>query len=124
MPEQGFDVDAFLAMPRLANLHLSPDGSRLALTVQSVAADGKSFVGAVWEVDAAGEAAPRLLLNPERGATARGFLPDGSLLFSAPRAVVEAGAGDPRDPGAVAAAQAEELHLLPAAGGEPVLVFA
>ena len=33
MPEQGFDVDAFLAMPRLANLHVSPDGSRLALTV-------------------------------------------------------------------------------------------
>jgi hypothetical protein len=24
MPEHGFDVDAFLAMPRLANLHVSP----------------------------------------------------------------------------------------------------
>ncbi len=124
MPERCFDVDAFLAMPRLANLHVSPDGSRLALTVQAVATDGRSFVGAVWEVDAAGDAPPRLLLNPERGATARGFLPDGSLLFSAPRGAVEAEAGVPPDPGAAAAAQAEVLHLLPAGGGKPVPVFA
>jgi len=124
MPERCFDVDAFLAMPRLANLHVSPDGSRLALTVQAVATDGRSFVGAVWEVDAAGDAPPRLLLNPERGATARGFLPDGSLLFSAPPAAVEPEAGVPPDPGAAAAAQAEVLHLLPAGGGKPVLVFA
>ena len=41
----GPDLDAFLALPRLLNLHLSPDGARLALTVQSVAADGQQLRG-------------------------------------------------------------------------------
>ena len=49
-----FDLDAFLALPRLLNLHVSPDGARLALTVQTVAADGKCFAGAIWEMSTDG----------------------------------------------------------------------
>jgi hypothetical protein len=82
VPAAVFDLDTFLAMPRLANLHLSPDGSRLALTVQTVAADGKRFAGSIWEVSTDGSRPPRRLTWSARGEIARGFLRDGSLLFN------------------------------------------
>ncbi|MBJ7595270.1 MAG: S9 family peptidase [Candidatus Dormibacteraeota bacterium] len=82
---EGLDLEAFLAMPRLLNLHVSPDGARLALTIQTVAADGKSFVGAIWEVPTTGDGAPRRLSRNGADETARGFTADGSLLLTAPR---------------------------------------
>lgn len=72
MPDDGFDLDSFISMPRLLTMLLSPDGSRLALTVQTLAADGRRFVGAIWEVDTSGDAPPRLLAHPDgrrRGAS-------------------------------------------------------
>jgi dipeptidyl aminopeptidase/acylaminoacyl peptidase len=78
-------LDALLALPRLLNLHVSPDGARLVLTVQTVAADGRKFEASMWEVSTAGQEPPRRV-SPDGGdQTARGFTPDGSLLFSTPR---------------------------------------
>jgi hypothetical protein len=37
MPHPAFDLDAYFALPRITNLHVSPDGSRLAATVHTVA---------------------------------------------------------------------------------------
>ncbi len=118
MEVEGFSLEAFIAMPRLLNMHLSPDGSRLALTVETVAADGKRWVGSIWEVNTAGAAAPRRLASPEDGATARGFLPDGSLLYTTPRPAParppgEAGEADRAEPPGPPV-----LHLLPPSGGE------
>jgi dipeptidyl aminopeptidase/acylaminoacyl peptidase len=124
MPEDPFDLDAFVSMPRLLNLHVSPDGSRLALTVQTVAADGKRLVGAIWEVDTSGDVPPRLLAHPDRGATARGFVPDGSLLFTAPRSAVERPVGEPPDHHRSDIPGADVLFLLPGSGGEPRSVLA
>ena len=119
MSETRFDVDAFVSMPRLLNLHVSPDGSRLALTVHNVAADGKRFVGAIWEVHTSGDVPPRLLASPDNGATARGFLPDGSLLLTASPSDFERPASEAADPDRSAVPRADALYLLPVVGGEP-----
>jgi len=109
-------LDAFLAMPRVAALHLSPDGSRLVATVQTVAPDGKRFAGALWDVDPAGRRPARRLTHSAKGETMQGFLPDGSILFTSPRPDVASPEGEAPD--------APFLYLLPAAGGEPVRVCA
>ena len=104
-------LDDFLDLPRVASLHLSADGGRLVATVQTVAADGKRFAGALWEIDPNGERPARRLTHSAKGETMAGFLPDGSILFASPRpdlAAAEAGA-----------AEAPALYVLPAAGGEP-----
>jgi dipeptidyl aminopeptidase/acylaminoacyl peptidase len=122
--ESTFDFESFASMPRLLNLHVRPDGSRLALTVQNVAADGKRFVGSIWEVDPKGLVAPRLLADPDSGATARGFAGDGSLLFTAPRADADSLADDPPKAAGSDAPAPDALFLLPAAGGDPRCVLA
>ena len=106
----GFDLDRFLAVPRVGSLHLSPDGRRLVATVQTVGADAKRFAGALWELDPEGERPPLRLTRSARGETAHGFLPDGSVVFSSVRP----------DPAAAEAAEpdAPALWLLPAGGGE------
>ncbi|HEV8625013.1 MAG TPA: hypothetical protein VG034_11205 [Acidimicrobiia bacterium] len=43
-----FDLDAYLALPRVSGLVLSPDGSRLVTSVASVAPDGTKFLSALW----------------------------------------------------------------------------
>ncbi len=124
MPEDRFDVDSLVSMPRLLNMHISPDGARLALTVQTVAGDGRRLAGALWEIDAWGEATPRLLANPDTGATARGFLPDGSLLFTAPRSGVDPANGDRGDHDGRGIPGPDVLMLLPRARGEPRTLLA
>jgi dipeptidyl aminopeptidase/acylaminoacyl peptidase len=113
---ESFTVDAFLALPRVSDLHLSPDGRRLVATVQQVAPDGKAYAGAVWEIDPEGSRPARRLTRSARGETAHGFLPDGSLLFVSARPDVEAADGGARD--------ASALYVLPAAGGEARQVLA
>jgi dipeptidyl aminopeptidase/acylaminoacyl peptidase len=111
-----FDLDTFLALPRVAGLQLSPDGARLVTTVATVAADGKRFATALWQLDSTGEGAPRRLTRSAKGESSAAFLPDGSLLFTSGRP----------DPEAKPEAKDDEdrarLWLLPAAGGEARLV--
>ncbi|HEX4580134.1 MAG TPA: S9 family peptidase, partial [Candidatus Dormibacteraeota bacterium] len=111
VPDGSFDLETFLAMPRLVNLHLSPDGSRLALTVQTVSDDGRRFAGSIWEVRTDGQSPPRRLTRSARGETARGFLPDGSLLFTSSRSD-----GVPQDD---SRPDIDVLYVLPTEGGEP-----
>jgi dipeptidyl aminopeptidase/acylaminoacyl peptidase len=111
-----FDLDTFLALPRVAGLALSPDGTRLVTSVATVAPDGKRFATAIWALDPAGEAAPRRLTRSAKGESSAAFLPDGSLLFTSGRP----------DPQAKADAKDDEerarLWLLPAGAGEARLV--
>ena len=109
-------LDEFFALPRVASLHLSPDGRRLVATVQTVAADGKRFAGALWDIDPDGRRPARRLTHSAKGETAAGFLPDGSILFTSPRPDVESAEGT--------APEAPVLYVLPAAGGEPRKVCA
>jgi dipeptidyl aminopeptidase/acylaminoacyl peptidase len=104
------DLDDYLAIPRVAALRLSPDGTWLAAAVQTLSADRKKFVTSVWRIDAAGAPARRLTRSAEGEGSPR-FLPDGSLLFTSKRPDPD---GDGADPGNDKAA----LWLLPAGGGE------
>ncbi|MGH8990529.1 MAG: S9 family peptidase, partial [Acidimicrobiia bacterium] len=111
-----FDLDTFLALPRVAGLALSPDGTRLVTSVAALAPDGKRFVTALWQLDPGGEAPPRRLTRSAKGESSAAFLPDGSLLFTSGRP----------DPDAKPEAKDDEdrarLWLLPADGGEAHLV--
>jgi dipeptidyl aminopeptidase/acylaminoacyl peptidase len=108
-----FDLDHYLRLPRVAGLALAPDGSRLVTSVATPAPDGKKYVTALWQLDPAGERAPRRLTRSSPGERDAAFLPDGSLLFTSSRADPEAPPGDGDADEEVAA-----LWLLPAGGGE------
>jgi dipeptidyl aminopeptidase/acylaminoacyl peptidase len=116
-----FDLDHYLSLPRVQDLKLSPDGTRLVTAVATVGPDGKKFVTALWELDPAGVRAPRRLTRSAPGESGAAFLPDGSLLFrsSRPDPDEKPGAKDDREE------DAPLLWLLPADGGEarPVAAF-
>lgn len=78
------DLDDYLAIPRVAALRLSPDGTWLAASVQTLNAERKKFVASVWRIDTAGAPARRLTRSAEGEGSPR-FLPDGSLLFTSKR---------------------------------------
>ncbi|MFE2426128.1 S9 family peptidase [Streptomyces sp. NPDC059373] len=105
------DLGAFVALPRVSSLALSPDGTRLVTVVQELSTDRTRFVGALWEVDPSGGRPARRLTRSGRGESAPGFLPDGTLLFLSSRPVADPGEGE--DDKREAA-----LWSLPAGGGE------
>jgi dipeptidyl aminopeptidase/acylaminoacyl peptidase len=119
MPESTafHDLAAFVALPRVSSLALSPDGTRLVTVVQELSADGTRFVGALWDVDPSGERPARRLTRSGRGESAPAFLPDGTLLFLSSRPVADPAEGD--DDKREAA-----LWSLSADGGEAAQVLA
>jgi dipeptidyl aminopeptidase/acylaminoacyl peptidase len=125
---EGFDLEAMLALPRLLNLHLSPDGAWLAATVQTVAEDGKSYRGTIWAIPATGDGAPRRVSRDGGDETARGFTPDGSLLYTTPGPALDrpgdAQGGEPAAAKADAPKEPDALHVLPAGGDLPRCVVA
>src|ERR687892_2246135 len=109
-PEPTFDLDLYLSLPRVAGLAIAPGGRRLVTSVATPGPDGKKFTSALWELDPAGEAAPRRLTRSAPGEANAAFLPDGSLLFTSTRDDPEATPGDrPEEEGA-------RLWPLPAGG--------
>lgn len=107
-------LDEFVAIPRVAGLALSTDGSRLVTSVATRDADGKKFQSALWEIDPAGVADARRLTRSAPGESSPAFAPDGSLLFMSKRPDPDAGS-DANDP-------MPSLWSLPAGGGEARLV--
>jgi dipeptidyl aminopeptidase/acylaminoacyl peptidase len=108
------DLDAFLAIPRLSGLALSPDGSRLVTAVATLDEEGTRWVNALWEVDPAGERPAVRLTRSRKGEAGPVFLPDGSLLFTSARPDPDV-KETPEDAPAA-------LWLLPARGGEARVV--
>jgi dipeptidyl aminopeptidase/acylaminoacyl peptidase len=106
------DLNDFVAIPRVTALRLSPDGSWLAASVQTLHADRKKHVTSVWRVDTQG-GRPRRLTRSAEGEGGPRFLPDGSLLFTSKRPGLAGADADGADGDATAA-----LWLLPASGGE------
>jgi len=108
-----FDLDRFLALPRLAALRCAPDGRRLVVAAARPHPDGKRFATALWELDPTGVRPARRLTRSAPGESSPAFLRDGSLLFTSARADVT----QPEDrQGTYEGVPA--LWLLPAAGGE------
>ena len=106
------ELDAYLALPRLAQLFLSPAGDRLVTSVTTLDGERTRYVSALWEVDPSGVRPARRLTRSGRGESAAAFLPDGGLLFTSARP--DADAEDDDAPAA--------LWLLPAEGGEARIV--
>ena len=48
------DLSDYVAIPRVTGLRLSPDGSWLAASVQTLSKDRKKFVTSVWRIDPRG----------------------------------------------------------------------
>ncbi|MCW2580498.1 MAG: Dipeptidyl aminopeptidase/acylaminoacyl peptidase, partial [Blastococcus sp.] len=103
------DLAQFVALPRIGALALSADGSRLAISVQTLDPEKKKWQSALWEVDPAGERPAHRLTRSSPGESAPAWAPDGSLLFTSARP--NPSTADDGEP--VAA-----LWSLPAAGGE------
>jgi dipeptidyl aminopeptidase/acylaminoacyl peptidase len=107
------DLAAFVALPRVVALALSADGSRLAISVQTLDAEKKKWQSALWEVDPAGARPARRLTRSAPGESSPAWAPDGSLLFTSARP--DPGTTENGDP-------KPALWSLPAGGGEARLV--
>ena len=90
-PTPFHSLDAFLAVPRVSGLALSPDGSRLVTTVTELSADRTRYLSALWELDPQGERPARRLTRSAKGESAPGFRADGTLLFLSARPVADPG---------------------------------
>lgn len=59
MAQTPFDaLDDYIALPRIEALALSPDGTRVVLTVATLAKDKTTYERSLWQVPVAGDAAP------------------------------------------------------------------
>ena len=110
-PPDPFDLDGFVALPRVAGLALSPDGTRLVVGAATLDEKKKRWSGALWDVDPHGVRPARLLTRSTEGESAPAFTRSGDVLFLSSRPTSPGGDDDEKRPAA--------LWLLPAAGGEP-----
>jgi dipeptidyl aminopeptidase/acylaminoacyl peptidase len=110
------DLSEYMAIPRVGALRLSPDGTWLAATVQTLSPDRKKFLTSIWRIDPLGGQARRLTRSAE-GEGSPVFLPNGDLLFVSKRPDHDSGKsnGKSEDP-------KPGLWLLPAAGGEATVI--
>ena len=88
------DLDAYLALPRISGLALSPAGDRLVTVVATLDKDATRYVSALWEVDPAGKRPARRLTRSTKGEGGPVFLPSGDLLFTSARPDPEGGSDD------------------------------
>lgn len=100
-------LDDYTALPRLSDLVIAPDGSRLVTTAATLNEDRTKYHTALWEIDPLGHRPARQLTHGLTGESAPVFTHSGDLLFTAARA----SSPDEQDP-------APKLWCLPAAGGE------
>ncbi|MFD7021796.1 prolyl oligopeptidase family serine peptidase [Promicromonospora sukumoe] len=109
------DLDQYVAIPRVAGLTASPDGTRLVATLQTLDGERTAYRTALWEVDPAGEAPARRLTRSAKGESSATFARSGDLLFTSARPDPDGKDGDePRS----------ALWLLPAGGGEARVIAA
>ena len=107
------DLQAYVALPRLAGLALSPDGTRLVTTAATLNPERTASRTALWEIDPTGERAARRLTRGATGESSPVFTADGDLLFTSPRPDPERAEQPPDGPAA--------LWRLPASGEAHVL---
>jgi dipeptidyl aminopeptidase/acylaminoacyl peptidase len=104
------DLDQYTALPRVDGIAVSPDGSRVALTVSVLDSDGTSYRRSVWAVPGTSDAAaaPVRLTRSAKGEGGVSFTRTGDLLFVSGRPDGDGGKDS----------DAAQLWVLAAAGGE------
>ena len=107
------DLDAFVAMPRLGDLVLAPDGRTLLVGVSAPNAETTAYVTSWWRIDPAGEAVAQRWTRSVEGEGAAAFTAGGDLLFASKRPAPP-GESDGKD----ADDQTGVLWCLPGGGGE------
>lgn len=112
-PDPLHDLAAYVALPRVGGLALSPDGTRLVTSVQTLDPKGQRWVSALWEVDPVGGRPARRLTRGAKGEGGAAWTPEGDLLFTAARPDPTEADGDDDVP---------LLWRLPAGGGEAQVV--
>ncbi|HEY0530433.1 MAG TPA: prolyl oligopeptidase family serine peptidase [Actinoplanes sp.] len=110
-----FDLDAYVRLPRVGGLWMSPDGRRLVVGVTTPDPKNTRYRTALWEVDPEGERPARRLTRSSNGEAAAAFTPAGDLLFTSSRPRPDADEDDD-SPGA--------LWLQPAGGGDARVIAA
>lgn len=115
-PETPFyNVDHFLALPRLSSLTISPDGTRLVTSVATVDQQGTGYTTALWELDPTGTNPARRITRSARGESGAVFTSDSDLLFLSARDQGDAPSGG--SPGS-GTDPVTALWRLPRDGGE------
>jgi dipeptidyl aminopeptidase/acylaminoacyl peptidase len=109
------NLDDYLALPRVAGLAVSANGSRLVTTVAELNDKRTEYLSALWELDPRGEKPARRLTRGSNGESRPAFTAGVDLLFVSSRPTAEH-AGDTDKPPA-------SLWRLPADGGEAVEVL-
>ncbi|WP_223881128.1 S9 family peptidase [Nesterenkonia ebinurensis] len=104
------DLDHYVAHPRIGGLALSPDGSRLVTTVQTLNTKKNGYVTAIWEVDPTGQRPARRLTRSAKGEAGPAFSANGDLYFTSAR------------PDEQGEDEGSALWCLPATGGEAYVV--
>ena len=107
------DLDAFLALPRLSGLTLSPGGDRLVVAVATLRPKKTSYATSLWSLDPSGATPARRLTRSRKGDSSARFTDAGDLLFTSARPDPDA---DEDEDGPAA------LWLLPSGGGDPRLL--
>src|SRR3954468_11003829 len=103
-----------MALPRVGELALSPDGTRLVTTVATLNPKRTKYMTALWEGDPAGERPARRLTRSAKGEGGPVFTAGGDVLFVSARPDPED--KEPKDDAPAA------LWRLPAGGGEARVV--
>ncbi|WP_035875914.1 S9 family peptidase [Cryobacterium sp. MLB-32] len=101
-------LDAYIALPRVEGLALSPNGRQAILTIATLAQDGTSYERALWSVATDGSGRPVRLTRSAKGESGVAFTGSGDVLFVSARP----------DPSVDKADEAAQLWLLPSGGGE------
>ncbi|KAA9089781.1 S9 family peptidase [Microbacterium radiodurans] len=107
MPTAYDSLDDFFALPRIDAAIVSPDGSRVVLTVATLTKDRTSYERSLWAVLSDGTGSPTRLTRSTTGESGAVFTAAGDLLFVSARPDNDAADDSPA-----------QLWLLPAAGGE------
>lgn len=102
------DLDEYIALPRVESLALSPDGTRVALTVATLDHERTGYRRAIWSLPSDGSGKPTRLTRSATGESGAAFTGAGDILFVSGRP--DASTDDDND--------LNQLWLLPATGGE------
>jgi dipeptidyl aminopeptidase/acylaminoacyl peptidase len=111
-----WQVEEYVAVPRVSGLVLSGDGRRLVTGVATLDAKKTKYLTALWEVDPAGERPARRLTRSAKSEGGAAFTRGGDLLFTSARPDPDAKESDDDAPPA--------LWLLPRDGAEARVVAA